>query len=188
MFSSGNEPKVPATTKELRRLSILRRYSSVAHDLPEWAKNILGSKMGTIEVSAKDSFEIYLSSIQGILPKYDFISFQKRFVEIFSQKAFLVLNKIAENREKNNSFYISNDYFWQEFRDLFTEGGPTQTGPWPRILEMVEHLFWNFWNKKIIGVFGFSRALAKVGLTGFLMNRRYSPKHNRSGINPIRGK
>lgn len=116
----------------------------MAHDLPEWAKAVLESKMGSIEVSAKDSFEIYLSGLSGVLPKHDFVFFQKRFAEIFTRKAFIVLDKISENRRKNSNYYISNDYFWQEFRDLFTEGEESKINWWNHFIRLLEHLFWNF--------------------------------------------
>lgn len=107
-----------------RRAALISKYACVADDLPKWAKEILTSKMGTVEVTARDSFEIYLLGLKMAKPIDNYNMFSKKFAEIFCRKAFLVLKKIQKNREDEQGFYISNDYFWQEFTELFETATP----------------------------------------------------------------
>ncbi|GCE63359.1 hypothetical protein [Candidatus Mycoplasma haematohominis] len=159
---------------ELNRLAVLKRYAVVAYELPLWARTALESRMGSVEVSVKDSFELYLISLKGAVPRFDYVSFQKKFVEIFQRRAFKVLQTIIDNREKRQDYFVSNDYFWQEFRELF-DVNPKTSGN--TFLSNLESTVWNAWNKYVKGVFGFQKNVAKVGVSGLPKGRwLVSPK------------
>lgn len=165
----------------LNRLAVLRRYSAVAFELPDWAREALESKMGSVEVSARDSFELYLTSLKCAEPKFDYVSFQKKFVEIFQRRAFKVLKKIIENREKNQDYYVSNDYFWQEFRELFEVNLKSK-----RTLGGWENTIWNSWNKYVKGIFGVNKNALKVGVNGVPKLQMLNSPKQKSSVQEIK--
>lgn len=153
------------SSKDLKRRAIIKRYANVAKDLPEWAQDALCVQMGTVKVAARDSFELFLIKSGGFLPKYDYVNFQKRFAEIWRDRGVRALKKVMDSRAKNRDFYISNDYFWQEFCELFAFKPLKESQVeilWDKFLKG----FWATWNKFLSK---FLRALCeslKVGLSG----------------------
>lgn len=148
-----------------KRKELTKRYSCVAYELPGWAKEALTSKMGDVVVSAQESYEIFLNNKQGIKPKDEYKMFCKKFAEIFQNRAAITLKKIISNRNKQEDFYISNDYFWQEFSHLFTVNTPLKNKI-VKFLEQVEKNIFIFFKKSIKKISDlFSRILKSIWIT-----------------------